>query len=104
LNGYFASLLLKIFKYYLLTLDFERMRFFLRTFWRTATEGPFSVAKWLDFFRWISIHRAFRKYVMETHGIPESADPKNPPFTSLEQTPTDVPRERELASVALKSA
>jgi hypothetical protein len=56
------------------------MRFFSGTFWRVAKGGPFSVSKWLEFFRWIATHRAFRKYVTETQGIPEGQDPKKPPF------------------------
>ena len=76
----FASILVKIFAYYLLTFDFARMSFFTRTFWRVAKGGPFSVSKWLEFFRWISTHRAFRKYVTETQGVPEGQDPKKPPF------------------------
>ena len=76
----FVSLLGKVLVYYLVTLDGERMKFFLRSFWRVATGGPFSMGKWLEFFRWIATHRAFRKYVTETHGIPEGAEPSKPPF------------------------
>lgn len=80
LDGKFAGLLLKVLGYYLFTLDFERMRFFVQSFWRVASGGPFSVGKWLEFFRWIATHRAFRKYVLETHGLPEGMDPAEPPF------------------------
>jgi len=76
----FTYILIKIFGYYLLTFDGERRKFFTQTFWRVAKGGPFSVSKWLEFFRWISTHRAFRKYVTETQGIPEGQDPKKPPF------------------------
>lgn len=79
LDGKFLGLLFKVLGYYLITKDFERMRFFLSTFRRVAA-GPFSVGKWLEFFRWIATHRAFRKYVTETHGIPEAMDPSKPPF------------------------
>ncbi|MDD5217284.1 MAG: radical SAM protein [Candidatus Omnitrophica bacterium] len=73
----------KVLGYYLLTLDFPRMRFFLSAFWRTATGGPFSVGKWLEFFRWIATYRAFRKYVIETQGVPEAMDPDHPPFEGM---------------------
>jgi hypothetical protein len=76
----FATLLVKVLIYYLVTLDFKRMQFFLQSFWRVARGGPFSVGKWLEFFRWIATHRAFRKYVLETHGEPEVMDPDCPPF------------------------
>lgn len=77
----FAFMLLKVLGYYLLTPDRERVKFFLHTFWQVATGGPFSVGKWLEFFRWIATHRAFRKYVTENHGCPETADPHHPPFS-----------------------
>ena len=87
LDGKFATLLIKVLAYYLLTFDLDRMKFFLRTFSQVAAGGPFSVGKWLEFFRWIATHRAFRKYVMETHGTPEDMDPSVPPFqTSLSQS------------------
>jgi len=76
----FTYLLFKLLAYYLLTFDLERMKFFAGTFWRVAKGGPFSVSKWLEFFRWIATHRAFRKYVTETQGVPEGQDPKKPPF------------------------
>jgi len=81
LDAKFAGVLAKVFGYYLLTFDFERMRFFIKTFWRVATGGPFSVGKWMEFFRWIAAHVAFRKYVKLTQGIPEGVNPKEPPFT-----------------------
>lgn len=77
----FMIVLLKVFFYYLCTCDTKRRDFFLKTFGRVARGGPFSVGKWLEFFRWIATHRAFRKYVMETQGDPESADPAKPPFS-----------------------
>lgn len=80
LNIYFAKLLFKVLGYYLLTFDFRRMRFFTRTFWKSMTQGAFSMGKFLDFFRWIAIHRAFREYVLETQGVPEGVSPANPPF------------------------
>ncbi len=83
LDDKFGMLLVKVLKYYLLTFDFERMKFFLKSFWRVATEGPFSNGKWLEFFRWIATHRAFRKYVMEVHGLPEGKNPEQPPFTDM---------------------
>ena len=90
----FCGILLKLFGYYLLTLDLERMKFFAGTFWRVATNGPFSMGKWLEFFRWIATHRAFRQYVTQTQGVPEGQDPKRPPFGDVNgvtgaQRPTD---------------
>ena len=41
------------------------------------------MSKWLEFFRWIATHRAFRQYVTETQGIPEGQDPKKPPFEEV---------------------
>ena len=89
LDAKFSMLLVKVLAYYLLTLDFERMKFFVKTFWRVATGGPFSVGKWLEFFRWIATHRAFRKYVMETHGVPETVNPYQPPFTRAVSAASD---------------
>ena len=43
------------------------------------------MSKWLEFFRWIATHRAFRKYVTETQGIPEGQDPKKPPFEDADK-------------------
>lgn len=83
LDKKFSLLLLKVLKYYLLTFDFERMKFFVKTFWRVAAGGPFSHGKWLEFFRWIATHRAFRNYVIEAHGVPEGRDPNHPPFTEV---------------------
>jgi hypothetical protein len=83
LDGTFFGLLLKVLKYYLLTRNLERFKFFVETFWRVLIGGPFSYGKWLEFFRWIATYRAFRKYVVETHGIPEGRDPADPPFKVL---------------------
>ena len=83
LDGKFAGLLVKVLLYYLVTFDVKRMQFFLRSFWQVATNGPFSMGKWLEFFRWIATHRAFRKYVLETHGEPETMDPNRPPFEKI---------------------
>ncbi len=82
LDAKFGGLLLKVLRYYLFTRDADRRKFFISTFLRVAQNGPFSVGKWLEYFRWIATHRAFRKYVVETHGLPESADPQEPPFPS----------------------
>jgi hypothetical protein len=97
LDTKFVTLLLKVLAYYLVTFDFERMKFFTRTFWRVATGGPPSVGKWLEFFRWIATHRAFRKYVVEIHGIPEAVSPHKPPFqTAFAEMPPSPPGERAL--------
>lgn len=80
----FTGLLFKLLGYYLLTRDLERMRFFLGTFWRVAKGGPFSVGKWLEFFRWIATHKAFREYVTLTQGVPEGQDPQRPPFKNAD--------------------
>lgn len=76
----FCGLLVKLLGYYLLTFDWERMKFFTGTFWRVATGGPFSMGKWLEFFRWIATHKAFREYIIKTQGVPEGQDPDCPPF------------------------
>ena len=99
----FGILLLKVLKYYLLTLDFERMEFFVKTFLRVAAGGPFSNGKWLEFFRWIATHRAFRKYVIETHGVPEGKDPRHPPFSDAKMDLTEpirIPNTLSLEPVA----
>lgn len=80
LDTKFLGSLAKVFAYYTLTLDWKRMRFFYGTMGRVAVGGPFSVGKWLEFFRWISTHCAFRKYVLETQGDSEGMDPNVPPF------------------------
>lgn len=100
----FATLFLKVLKYYLLTLDFERVFFFTRTFWRVLKGGPFSTGKWLEFFRWIATHRAFRKYVLEIHGIPETVDSSKPPFSpvSPESPESAVSRPIEALDLANK--
>ena len=82
----FSFLLFKLLAYYLLTFDLERMRFFVGTFWRVVKGGPFSVSKWLEFFRWIATHRAFRQYVTQTQGVPEGQDPRKPPFEDESET------------------
>lgn len=79
----FAMLLVRVLKYYLLTLDWERMKFFVKTFLRVAQGGPFSYGKWLEFFRWIATYRAFRQHVTEVHGVPEGQDPSCPPFQGV---------------------
>lgn len=78
-NLKFVSVLLKILSYYLITWDGERRRFFMQTFDRVAKCGPFSEAKWLEFFGWMANYCSFRKYVTEAHGLPEGADPLDPP-------------------------
>ncbi len=91
LDAKFTVLLLKVIIYYVFTLDFQRMKFFLGSLWRVATGGPFSVGKWLEYFRWIATHRAFRQYVIEQHGIPESMNPGVPPFTTAKSEATSIP-------------
>ncbi len=73
----FSILLVKVLVYFLFTLDSQRRHFFIRSITRAAS-GPFSMGKWLEFFRWIATYRAFRKYVTETHGLPEGAEPSRP--------------------------
>ena len=79
----FTLLLFKVLGYYLLAFDSERRKFFTSAFWSVAKGGPFSMGKWLEFFRWIASYRAFRKYVIETHGVPEVMDPESLPYTDL---------------------
>ena len=80
LDPKFFFLWLKLMAYYLFTRDRERFRFFIQTFKKVLKNGPFSVGKWLDFFRWMATYRSFRKYVSEVHGIPEGKHPNFPPF------------------------
>lgn len=89
LDAKFGGLLLKVLAYYLFTFDSDRRNFFTRSFWKVAQNGPFSTGKWLEYFRWIATHRAFRKYVIETHGLPEAMDPQDPPFVSF--APSEAP-------------
>ena len=100
LDAGFLGLLMKVLGYYLFTLDSERRHFFVNTFWRVAKGGPFSNGKWLEFFRWIATHKAFREYVIQTQGIPESADPNQPPFSSLPPAPPAAEKRREMAPLA----
>lgn len=94
----FLGSLIKVIRYYVFTWDVPRRNFFLRTFWRVACGGPFSVGKWLEFFRWIATHRAFRKYVTETQGDPEGMNPDQPPFASEEAlSSSQQPQEEALA-------
>ncbi len=76
----FFMILLKVMRYYLLTLDRERSRFFTQTFGAVAKNGPFSVGKWLEFFRWMASYRSCRQYVSDKHGLPEGVDPEAPLF------------------------
>lgn len=80
LDSSLASLLGKVIVYYVFTTDFKRMKFFLSTFWKTVFRGPFSFGKVLEYFRWIAAHRAFREYVLNEHGDPETVCPNTPPF------------------------
>lgn len=82
----FTTLLFKLLGYYLLTSDRDRRKFFLDTFSKAA-QGPFSMGKWLEYFRWIAAYRSFRKYVVETQGIPELMDPDTPPFKDEVEIP-----------------
>ncbi|MBN1688510.1 MAG: DUF4070 domain-containing protein [Candidatus Omnitrophica bacterium] len=92
----FMSLLFKVIGYYLFNFDPKRIKFFTSSFWRVATGSPFSVGKWLEYFRWIATYRAFRKYVIETHGFPEGVDPKKPPFIRPAIFPVSEVLEEEL--------
>ncbi|HNX68964.1 MAG TPA: radical SAM protein [Candidatus Omnitrophota bacterium] len=89
----FLGVLTKVILYYVFTFDKKRRDFFLKTFLRVATGGPFSVGKWLEFFRWIATHRAFRKYVTETQGDPEDMNPAEPPFPvdAAKEDPDSMP-------------
>ncbi len=79
----FIWVLVKVFGYYLLTFDSKRRDFFVRSLQRAAAGGPFSVGKWLEFFRWIATHRAFRQYILRTQGDPEGVSPSQPPYRDL---------------------
>ncbi len=79
----FTLLLFKVLGYYLLTTDKDRRKFFTSSFSKVV-KGPFSVGKWLEYFRWAATYRSFREYVIKTQGIPEGMDPAIPPFSSEE--------------------
>ncbi|HXV27428.1 MAG TPA: radical SAM protein [bacterium] len=91
LDTKFINVFFKLLAYYLVTLDLERMKFFVSSFWRVLTGGPFSTGKWLEFFRWIAAYRSFRQYVIESHGIPEEMDPQVSPFPFKESGVTEWP-------------
>ncbi len=82
----FTILLIKVLIYYLFTFDKDRRKFFISTF-SQIVKGPKSMGKWFEYFRWIATYRSFRKYVTETHGIPEGMDPNVPPFEIEAETP-----------------
>lgn len=86
----FLTLLLRVLAYYLFTFDKDRRNFFLQTFKSVAGNGPFSVGKWLEFFRWIATYRSFRKYVIETHGLPEGMNPRHAPFFEIAENLQEV--------------
>jgi len=94
------GILAKIVIYYLFTFNHERRHFFTSTFARVWKGGPFSVGKWLQFFMWTANHRAFRDYVIKTHGIPETADPQRSPYERPAAGPVAIPSKVE-ASVPL---
>ncbi|MSR77511.1 MAG: B12-binding domain-containing radical SAM protein [Candidatus Omnitrophica bacterium] len=83
LNLKFIILSLKIVIYYLFTGDGRRYEFFSKTFSRIARQKNASSAKWIEFFRWMALYRAFRKYVEEKFGVPEAMRPDQPPYVSL---------------------
>lgn len=76
----FLGIVFKILGYYLFTLDPRRRRFFIKSFQQVAQGSPFSVGKWLEYFRWTATHRAFHDYVTQTHGCPEAVDSNANPF------------------------
>ena len=82
----FSMLLVKVLAYYLLTFDKDRRKFFTHSF-SQVVKGPFSMGKWLEYFRWIASYRSFRKFVVETQGIPEGMDPNHPPFKTESEIP-----------------
>jgi radical SAM superfamily enzyme YgiQ (UPF0313 family) len=100
----FLMLLVKVIVYYIFTFDADRRNFFLRSIWKTAQGGPFSVGKWLEFFRWIATYRAFRKYVIQTQGIPEGVDPSIPPYTTASDLPNDSEADPRQSSELVESA
>jgi radical SAM superfamily enzyme YgiQ (UPF0313 family) len=81
--------LARIMRYYLLTTDYQRMAFFSRAAMGAAAGGPFSIAKWLNFFLWMASYRSLRGFVLRTQGTPEEADPTRPPFARLVSAPLE---------------
>lgn len=75
-----ALVLLKVLRYYLLTFDWARTRFFIGTMWRIAKTGPFSRAKWVEFVKWTAVYPSLRTYVTQHFGVPEGKNPARAPF------------------------
>jgi radical SAM superfamily enzyme YgiQ (UPF0313 family) len=76
--------MLRILRYYLLTTDFDRFRFFTTTAWKTSRAAPFSMGKWCEFARWMAFYPSLRSFVADTHGVPEGADPASIAFSEHE--------------------
>ena len=62
----------------------EAYEIFLRDFLACRQGRAVFREQMAGIFRWIATHRAFRKYVTETQGVPEGQDPKKPPFEDAE--------------------
>ena len=77
----FLVILMKVIAFFTFTFDIQRIRFFYGTLARVVRCGPFSVGKWLEFFRWIATYYSFRQYTIQTQGTPEGMDPNDPPFS-----------------------
>lgn len=76
--------MLRLLRHYLATMDFNRTRFFLATAWKTSQVAPFSVDKWYEFVRWMVFYPSLRRFVTDTHGVPEDAAPAYAEFSAIE--------------------
>jgi radical SAM superfamily enzyme YgiQ (UPF0313 family) len=70
-------ILANLVRYFLLTRDDTRRRFFLRTIW-AAMQGPPSLEKVVSAISYMVAHKHFHEYVTATHGDPETVLPLSP--------------------------
>lgn len=76
--------MMRLLRYYLVTTDFDRCRFFVTTAWKTSRAAPFSKGKWFEFVRWMAFYPSLRSFVTDTHGVPEDVDPASITFSERE--------------------
>jgi radical SAM superfamily enzyme YgiQ (UPF0313 family) len=72
----------RIFRYFLLSRDHARRRFFLQTVWRVMRHRP-SVQKLIVAISYMTVHKHFHEYVLRTHGETETAG-RTSPFSAAE--------------------
>lgn len=67
--------LMRMMRHYLITTDVARIRFLVATMWGTSKAAPFSVCKWFEFARWMAYYPSLRRFVADTHGVPQPPEP-----------------------------